>query len=112
MRPVQIVRDQFNESDSADNFGGAYFSTDWLPIQTSDLYVFYRDKKDNQPDLSPDEHRSTRRAVGTVRPRGSLPLAPASNQIRRNWVHGITAGNSFMKMAIFGRLIATPSDLI
>jgi hypothetical protein len=53
LRPVQIERGQFNESDSADNFGGAYFSTDWLSFQTSDLYVFYRDKKDNQPDLSP-----------------------------------------------------------
>jgi len=62
MRPVQIERGQFNESDSADNFGGAYFSTDWLPFQTSDLYVFYRDKKDNQPDLSP---------TNTIDPQGS-----------------------------------------
>jgi hypothetical protein len=53
MRPVQIVRYDFDESDSADNFRGAYFSTDWLSFQTSDLYVFYRDKKDDQPDLSP-----------------------------------------------------------
>jgi len=53
MRPVQIERGQFDASDSADNFGGAYFSTDWLSFQTSDLYVFYRDKKDDQPDLSP-----------------------------------------------------------
>jgi hypothetical protein len=51
LRPVQIERNQFNVSDSADTFGGAYFSTDWLPVQTSDLYVFYRDKKDNKPDL-------------------------------------------------------------
>jgi Alginate export len=62
MRPVQIERNQFNESDSADNFGGAYFSTDGLPFQTSDLYVFYRDKKDNQPDLSP---------TNTIDPQGS-----------------------------------------
>ena len=62
MRPVQIERGQFNESDSADNFGGAYFSTDWLSLQTSDLYVFYRDKKDNQPDLSP---------TNTIDPQGS-----------------------------------------
>ncbi len=53
LRPVQIQRDQFNQSDSADNFIGGYFSTDCLSFQTSDLYVFYRDKKDNQPDLSP-----------------------------------------------------------
>src|SRR4051812_18808768 len=44
MRPVQIVRGEFNESDSSDNFGGAYFSTDYLSFQSSDLYVFYRDK--------------------------------------------------------------------
>jgi hypothetical protein len=53
MRPVQIVRGEFNASDSEDNFGGAYFSTDWVPTQTTDFYVYYRDKKDNQPDLSP-----------------------------------------------------------
>ena len=62
MRPVQIERGQFNESDSADNFGGAYFSTDWLSFQASDLYVFYRDKRDNQPDLSP---------TNTIDPQGS-----------------------------------------
>jgi hypothetical protein len=53
MRPVQIERGEFNDSDSEDNFGGAYFSTDYLSCQSSDLYVYYRDKRDNQPDLSP-----------------------------------------------------------
>jgi hypothetical protein len=53
MRPVQIVRGEFNESDSADNFGGVYFSTDYGTKQAIDFYVFYRDKKDNQPELDP-----------------------------------------------------------
>lgn len=53
MRPVQIERHHFNDSDSADNFFGGYFSTDLVPKQTTDLYVFYRHKDDNQPDLDP-----------------------------------------------------------
>lgn len=53
VRPVQIVRHEFDDDDSADNFGGVYFSTDLVPKQTSDVYVFYRDKLDNQPDLNP-----------------------------------------------------------
>jgi hypothetical protein len=52
-RPVQIKRHDFDDSDSADNLGGVYFSTTLLPKQTTDLYVFYRDKDDNQPDLDP-----------------------------------------------------------
>jgi hypothetical protein len=53
MRPVQIRRHDFDDSDSADNFFGVYASTTALPFQTTDLYVFYRDKSDNQPDLDP-----------------------------------------------------------
>jgi hypothetical protein len=53
MRPVQIERHEFNASDSEDNFGGVYFSTTLVPKQTTDLYFFYRDKQDNQPDLDP-----------------------------------------------------------
>ena len=53
MRPVQIERHNFNDSDSADNFFGGYFSTDLVPTQTTDFYVFYRHKDDNQPDLDP-----------------------------------------------------------
>ncbi len=53
MRPVQIKRHEFNDSDSADNFFGVYASTTALPFQTTDFYVFYRDKTDNQPDLDP-----------------------------------------------------------
>lgn len=52
-RPVQIKQDVFNDSDSADNFFGAYYSTDRVPVQTTDLYVLYRDKADTQPDLDP-----------------------------------------------------------
>ena len=51
-RPVQIKRGVFDDSDAADNFGGAYFSTSYIPKQRTDLYFFYRDKGDNQPDLS------------------------------------------------------------
>ena len=50
---MQIVRHEFDDDDSADNFGGVYFSTDLVPRQTTDVYVFYRDKLDNQPDLNP-----------------------------------------------------------
>jgi hypothetical protein len=69
MRPVQIERGQFNESDSADNFGGVYFSTDYGTKQAIDFYVFYRDKKDNQPELDPHEQdRSTGHLERTGRP--------------------------------------------
>ncbi len=53
MRPVQIKRHDFDDSDSADNFYGVYASTTAIPFQTTDAYVFYRDKSDNQPDLDP-----------------------------------------------------------
>jgi hypothetical protein len=53
MRPVQIKRHEFDDSDSADNFFGTYFSTDYGNKQALDFYYFYRDKKDNQPDLDP-----------------------------------------------------------
>jgi hypothetical protein len=53
MRPVQIQRHEFNDSDSADNFFGAYFSTDFGNKQALDFYYFYRDKDDNQPNLDP-----------------------------------------------------------
>jgi Alginate export len=53
MRPVQIKRGDFDDSDSADNFFGIYASTTALKFQTTDFYVFYRDKSDNQPDLDP-----------------------------------------------------------
>jgi Alginate export len=52
-RPVQIKRHDFNDSDAADNFGGIYISTTLVPKQTTDVYLFYRDKHDNQPDLDP-----------------------------------------------------------
>ena len=53
MRPVQIERHSFNNSDDKDNFGGIYFSMDYVPKQTTDFYFYYRDKEDNQPDLDP-----------------------------------------------------------
>ena len=53
MRPVQIKRHEFDDSDSADNFFGGYLSTDYGNKQAIDFYYFYRDKSDNQPDLDP-----------------------------------------------------------
>ena len=53
MRPVQILRHEFNDSDSADNFFGTYFSTDYGTKQAIDFYVYYRHKDDNQPNLDP-----------------------------------------------------------
>ncbi len=53
MRPVQIERHEFNDSDSADNFFGGYLSTEAVPRQTTDFYVLYRGKDDNQPNLDP-----------------------------------------------------------
>jgi hypothetical protein len=53
MRPVQIERHEFDASDAEDNFFGGYFSTDIVPNQTTDFYVFYRHKDDDQPDLDP-----------------------------------------------------------
>ena len=52
-RPVQIREEVINDSDAADNFFGLYASTEALPFQTTDLYFFYRDKDDEQPDLDP-----------------------------------------------------------
>ena len=52
-RPVQIRENVINDSDAADNFFGLYASTEAVPFQTTDLYVFYRDKSDEQPDLDP-----------------------------------------------------------
>lgn len=52
-RPVQIKTEVFDNNDAADNVAGLYFSNDFIPFQTTDLYVIYRDKGDNQPDLSP-----------------------------------------------------------
>jgi hypothetical protein len=53
VRPVQIRKDEFNDSDSADNFFGIYGGTDALGFQTTELYFLYRDKADAQPDLDP-----------------------------------------------------------
>ena len=53
MRPVQIERHQFDASDAENNFFGGYFSTDLVPKQTTDFYVFYQHKNDDQPDLDP-----------------------------------------------------------
>jgi hypothetical protein len=53
MRPVQIKRHEFDDSDAADNFFGIYASTTAIPFQTTDAYVYYRDKSDNQPHLDP-----------------------------------------------------------
>ena len=53
MRPVVVQRHEFNDSDSADNFGGVYLSTDYGTKVAYDFYVYYRDKDDNQPNLDP-----------------------------------------------------------
>ena len=53
VRPVQIRKDEINDSDSADNFFGIYGGTDMLGFQTTELYFLYRDKTDAQPDLDP-----------------------------------------------------------
>ncbi len=52
-RVVLTERDKVNPDDSHDWFSGVYFSTTYIPIQTTDFYVFYRDKGDNNPDLQP-----------------------------------------------------------
>ena len=53
VRPVQIRKNEINDSDSADNFLGIYGGTDALGFQTTELYFLWRDKADAQPDLSP-----------------------------------------------------------
>jgi hypothetical protein len=64
VRPVQIRKYEFNDSDSADNFFGLYGGTDALGFQTTELYLLYRDKADNQPDQSP---ANTKNPNGTYR---------------------------------------------
>lgn len=59
-RPVQIKEEVINDSDSADDFFGVYASTEALGFQTTDLYFFYRDKRDQQPDLDPTNRRDPR----------------------------------------------------
>lgn len=61
-RPVQVKEEVFNNSDSADNFFGAYYSTDALGPQTTDLYILHRDKSDAQPDLDPTNKLDARGA--------------------------------------------------
>lgn len=58
-RVVLTERDRVNPDDSHDWFSGVYFSTTYIPIQTTDFYVFYRDKGDNNPDLFPVNALST-----------------------------------------------------
>lgn len=53
VRPVQIRKNEINDSDSTDNFFGIYGGTDILGFQTTELYFLYRDKADAQPDLDP-----------------------------------------------------------
>ncbi len=53
VRPVQIRKGEVDDSDSADNFLGLYGGTDVLSYQTTEFYFLWRDKADNQPDLSP-----------------------------------------------------------
>ncbi len=62
-RPVQIKQDVLNDSDSSDLFLGAYYSTNILSFQTTNLYLLHRDKTDNQPDLDP---------TNTINPRGTF----------------------------------------
>ena len=52
-RPVQIRRHEFDDGDAADHLAGVYFSTELVPRQTTDLYLFYRNKEGTQPDLDP-----------------------------------------------------------
>ena len=52
-RPVQIRKNEINDSDSADHFFGIYGGTDALGLQTTELYFLCRDKADYQPDQSP-----------------------------------------------------------
>ncbi len=61
-RPVQNKRAVFDDDDAADNLGGVYFSTSLIPKQRTELYYFYCDKSDNQPDLAP---------ANTIDPRGT-----------------------------------------
>jgi Alginate export len=61
-RPVQIKEDVFNDSDSADDLIGIYATFDVLRFQTTDFYVLHRDKRDDQPDLSPTNRRDPRGA--------------------------------------------------
>ena len=74
MRPVQIKRHEFDDSNAADNFGGVYFSSTFVPGQTTDFYFFYRDKDDNQPDLIP-RIAPIHREHGMVLQRASPPWA-------------------------------------
>jgi hypothetical protein len=39
----------FNDANWKDTFAGLYGSTTLIPIQTTDLYFLYRDKKENDP---------------------------------------------------------------
>jgi len=52
-RVVQIRQGQINDGDAADHFFGLYGATDLLRWQTTELYLLYRDKADQQPDLDP-----------------------------------------------------------
>ncbi len=51
----------FNDSDGNDNFAGLYAGTTQLPFQTTEAYLLYRDKDDNNP-LYTDGSGNTARA--------------------------------------------------
>jgi hypothetical protein len=50
-RPVQIRKNVINDSDAADNFLRPLCVGRGAVVSTTDVYLFYRDKGDNQPDL-------------------------------------------------------------
>jgi hypothetical protein len=96
-RPVQIKEEVFNDSDAEDNLLGAYASLDLLSFQTTDLYVLYRDKKDNQPDLDP---------TNRIDPRGTWNGPPvrittigtrwvSKKGALANWDYGLEAAYQF-----------------
>ena len=98
-RPVQIKEHVFDDSDSADHLYGIYGSTDALRFQTTDLYFLYRDKEDNQPDLSPANKLDPRgTASGPAQRVGAIGTRWRSVKQLPGWDYNVEAVYEFGKV--------------
>ena len=91
---------EFDDSDSADNFFGGSFSIDLVPKQTTDFYVFYRHKDDNQPDLDPTNNLiPAERHITTARGRDFSDVSPLRGVILGSGAHHLSVAVDVLPQA-------------
>jgi len=96
-RVVQIKEEVFNDSDSSDNLLGLYISSPIIPFQTTDLYYFFRDKEDAQPDLDPTNRIDPRGAwTGPAQRIHTIGTRWKSNpKVLGNWDYTVELAGQF-----------------